>query len=577
MFLFSLIPIAILAYLVGGYYLILAPGNLYNAIVSEDWNLFWNQITYYAAISTSVLLVKVIRGFLRETASNFMRKRLTTVLHRLYFAHPNHALAHGPSPYYQMLLQKNIDNPDQRIVADARDFATSFFNIVAGGQAVGSDSGGLIEASASLLLYSNKTLLRTGWYGVLVAYVWSFFVAIVSIFVINRTSPVVFRQEQLEADFRFRHAELRRNAEEVALTRGAPFEHRKLTMCLERAVDNMWIVIRRHVFLNMVQYGFGYYISLVMYLALALAIHTYVFESSGVSFSSDMTAGEKAKWISQSGGIFIQLLYSFTMIVQLGTAISSFASNANRLSSFLDALTEISEVPFSGEDDSDIEPLVLGRRLAVSKIIYGDTADGITAQDISVEIEGEVHIGPVSFSIKKGDWVLINGESGSGKTSIIRVLRGLWAPSCGTIQVPLDEDAMMFLPQVPYISPGLFSLRELIMYPNISDKSMEEWSRISLALQEVGWSRGDMRKCIDKREAWSTRLSPGEAQLIGICRVLVKRPCYAVLDEPTSSLDIESERRVMRALKEAGISAVTVAHSESLAALHDRVITMQRC
>lgn len=560
--------------MIGGYYLILAPGNLYNALVSEDWGMFRTGLTRYTLCATGVLVIKVIRGLLRESSTNYMRKRLTANLHDLYFGSSDLEMGYGASPYYKVAIEKKIDNPDQRIVADAREFSSSFFGIMAGGSSMGPESGGLFESSASVVFYSYKTLLRTGWYGVLVAYLWSLLVALLSVLVINRTSPVVFRQERLEADFRYSHTELRRHAEEVAFLRGAPFERRKVSESLNAAVSNMWVVIFRHVLLNFVQYGFAYYISVIMYLAIALAVHTNVFSGPGTMFSSDMTPGEKAQWVSQTGGIFIQLLYSFTMAIQLGTAISIFVTNTSRVSAIITELGKSSEDPHDVQN-SDLQPLMPREYRPRPSAIDGDVSAGIAVDNLCLHLGDQTKVGPISFSMEKGEWLLIDGPSGSGKSSILRALRGLWVPSSGRMRIPTDENAVMFVPQIPYISSGMCTLRELVMYPQRCSRSSEETTRVVAALQAVGWMRGDPLRVLDMVEEWSARLSPGEAQLVAIARVLERRPAYAVLDEPTSSLDLDSEKRVLSALKEAGISALTVGHRQSLPVLHDKIVSIK--
>lgn len=568
----TLIPVAILVYMVCGYYLILAPGNLYNALVSADWDKFRTDLINYALWATAVLFMKVLRGVLRESTANFVRKRLTDSLHNLYFGVADYELGYGASPYYRIVAQQTIDNPDQRIVADGRNFSSSLLNIFSGGSSEGDDSGGLLEAVFSIVFYSYKTLLRTGWYGIFVAYAWSFIVSCGSVFVINRTSPAVFKQERLEADFRYGHAELRRNAEEVAFLRGGPFEKRKLTTRLDRAVSNMWVVITRHFFLNLVQYGFSYYISLVMYLAIALAVHTNVFTKTGTSFSSDMTPGEKAQWVAQTGGIFIQLLYAFTMAVQLGTVISAFVTNTNRVGTLIDELGEECTENSSSRCDEDNEPLVRNLASQIDGVILSEVSAGISAHDICFRPNSATKVGPISFSVSKGQWLLIAGPTGSGKSSLLRVLRGLWAPDSGTLEIPAHHDEIVFAPQVPYISPGLCTLRELVLYPQRGTGNPDETKRIASALQAVGWNSDNMRDILDIKEDWSTRLSPGEAKLIAAARVLERRPTYAILDEPTASLDSESEKRVMSALKESGATVLMVGHGQSLPALHDNVI-----
>lgn len=568
---FSLLPLAVFSYMIAGYYVLLAPGKLYNALVSEDWQLFRSEIFKYIAVTTSAVIVKVVRGVLRESSSNLFRHRLANALHVRYFGPFGDRVGYGASPYYKLASEQTVDNPDQRIVADSRSFSSSLFDIIAGGPSEGRDSGGLLEASASLLWYSYTTWMRTGWYGVVVAYLWSTLVASISVFAINRTSPAVFRQEKLEADFRYAHTELRRRAEQVAFLRGASFEHHNLSVALGRAVSNQWIVISRHIALNVVQYGFGYYISLLMYLTLAIAIRSNIFESTS-SFTSDMTPGEKAQWISQTGSIFLQLLYSFTMIVQLSTSISAFVASSDRLATLVTALDTDTGAPVNNSN-SDMEPLLPSRDLS-QNASYGDVSEGIIVDDVCIFPTGDVKIGPVSFSVAKGQWVLLDGRSGSGKSSVIRVLRGLWRPASGHVQLPADEKAVMFVPQVPYIPAVTCSLRDLVIYPQTCNQSLEETEKVTVALSAVGWKRGAV-DVLDVEKNWSGCLSPGEAQLIAAARVLVQKPAYAVLDEPTSALDAENERSIFIALREASISGLTVGHRESLHEMHDTVISLK--
>lgn len=571
---FLLIPIATIAYLIGGYFVILTPGNLYNAIVSENWVMFRVDLTNFVIIASIVILVKVIRGILRESAANCLRVRLTGLLHRRYFGTALYQPPYNPPPYYRIVAEEIVDNPDQRIVADVREFSISFFDILAGGRAQGSDSGGLLESAMSILFYSQRTLARTGWYGVAVAYLWSLIVSLVAIFVINRTSPAVFRQEQLEANFRYAHADLRRHAEEVAFLRGASFELGKLTKCLNRVISNTWVVIVRHIFLNFVQYGFQYYVSIVMYLTLALAIQGNMFEGGGYTFSSEMTPGEKAQWISQTGGIFLQLLFSFTMLIQLGTSLSVFVSNSERVMALLNALESANDDEALDTNTSDTEPLIASENGSSNSRLYWADDDGIRVVNLVLQLSDVTTIGPVSFSITKGEWVLIESPTGSGKTSILRALRGLWKASSGSVNMPSDENAVAFAPQVPYISPGFHTLREVVRYPHTCSHSTTETELIVSALDMVGWRRSAIEN-IDTREQWSSQLSPGELQLLAAARILVTKPAYAFLDEPTSALDVESEARVFQAFKQAGMTGITVGHSAALRSFHGRVISLE--
>lgn len=565
--------------MIAGYFLILAPGHLYNAIVSEDWALFRKHIIRYFFIATGVLVLRLIRGVLRTSSANLLRHRLTSRLHTSYLTNTDRTKY--DAPYYRFINSPFApDNPDQRIATDTRLFSMSLLDIIAG---PAPDMGGVIESVASLSFYSYTTFLRAGWYGLLVAYLWSGLVSFATIHAVNYTTPTVFLQERFEADLRFKHASLRRLAEPIALLRGSAHEHYTLTGLLRAAVQNTWSVIFRTTVLNFVQYGFGYYMSVIMYVSLAIAIGTT--GGSGIGYDSSWTPGKKAMWISQTGGVLMQLMYSFTMLVQLGSAMTELASHTHRVWELVDA----SDDDVIADVDSDSTPLMMEEDINASGAIRnGETNNGIIVEKVTVwaggqrqsvedleAVEGDNKrlLGPVSLKVGVGEWTLLQGPSGCGKTSIVRVLRGLWEPASGYVAVPRG---CYFSPQDAYIQGGVCSLRDVVCYPKLCDGTDMETKTVIAALQKVGWPGDVTAHGVDQEADWASRASPGEKQLLGIARVLVHKPAFVVLDEPTSSMDPRAEVRVMNELKTAGISGLTVAHSTSLQRFHDYVVDMSR-
>lgn len=547
--------------MVGGYFLILAPGNLYNALVTEDWPMFRSVMIRFALIATAVLVLKILRGVLRECSSNLLRNRLTLQLHELYLGNDDFEddFQSHRTTYYNLKSERLVDNPDQRLVADTREFSSSLFDILGGGGAQGPDTGGILEALFSVVFYSRATFVRTGWFGIVAAYVWSFLVAILSFFVINRTSPVLFTQERLEGDFRYAHAHVRRHVEQIAFWQGALFERMYVNMKLQRVVSNTWSVIIRHVWLNGLQYGFGYYISLVMYLTLMTAARAKVF-NEGLGYPASSSPGERAQWVAQTGGIFIQLLYSFTMIVQLGTALSVFVANIARLTALLDALSN-RFLPIHPEDS---EPLI--RKPGAHEF----SGDCIVVDELSVPLDDRKCTQPVSFTLRKSDNIVVTGPTGSGKTSVLRAMRRLRQPESGCVSLPRG---VIFAPQMPYMPFGRHSLRAVVVYPALVVGSQAELARVCRALQTVGLER--LLPLVDCHRSWGNVLSTGERQLIAACRVLVAEPDFVVMDEPTSALDVPSEKRVIHALRSAGISTLIVAHSHTILSLNRRVICIR--
>jgi vitamin B12/bleomycin/antimicrobial peptide transport system ATP-binding/permease protein len=133
--------------------------------------------------------------------------------------------------------------------------------------------------------------------------------------------------------------------------------------------------------------------------------------------------------------------------------------------------------------------------------------------------------------------LLIQGPSGTGKTSLMRALAGVWRDGSGIVTRPALAD-VMFLPQRPYMILG--SLRDQLTYPRASEKSDEE---LHEALRTVNLANlAERFGGLDVEMHWADVLSPGEQQRLAFARLLLNHPRYAFLDEATSALDVANEQ-----------------------------------
>ncbi len=132
----------------------------------------------------------------------------------------------------------------------------------------------------------------------------------------------------------------------------------------------------------------------------------------------------------------------------------------------------------------------------------------------------------------------MEGDSGCGKSSLLRCLAGLWRDGSGTIYSLYSLGSIMFVPQKPYMPLG--TLLELILYPEVRDFSRA--NEVEEALAAAGLSyiierSGGLSSVRD----WSDELSVGEQQRVGFARLFLTGPSLAVLDESTSALEVNSE------------------------------------
>lgn len=165
----------------------------------------------------------------------------------------------------------------------------------------------------------------------------------------------------------------------------------------------------------------------------------------------------------------------------------------------------------------------------------------------------------LSFTVEDGQKLLLMGESGVGKTTIIRAIAGLWTDGSGTIQRP---DSTAFLSQDPYIPSG--SLRRVLTFPK-PEKTFEDEEIIDAACKARLGTLLE-RYELDMVADWEAVLSRGEQQRCCFCRVLLMPPLVVVLDEATSALDPENEAALYDEMESPCI--ISVAHRKSLRSLH---------
>ena len=197
---------------------------------------------------------------------------------------------------------------------------------------------------------------------------------------------------------------------------------------------------------------------------------------------------------------------------------------------------------------------------------------------------GEVEIPAVDgidFSIQKGEFVVIVGPSGAGKTTVLNILGGMDTASGGRITVDGQDirmyserqltgyrgDDIGFVFQFYILIPNLTALENVEMALQICRNPLDARA----VLKEVGLE--------ERMDNFPAQLSGGEQQRVSIARALAKNPKLLLCDEPTGALDYNTGKAILKLLqemcREKGMTVIVITHNSALAPMADRLIKIK--
>jgi ATP-binding cassette subfamily D (ALD) long-chain fatty acid import protein len=375
-------------------------------------------------------------------------------------------------------------------------------------------------------------------------------------------------EARLEGEFRFQHSRLIDHSEEVALYAGHEAEKDTLDKGYFTLIKHINYLLRRrfyHGFMEdyVVKYIWGALGLLLCSVPVFVKLPGHTVSSMGDRTESFVT---NRRMLLGASDAFGRLMFSYKELMEL-------AGFTSRVSSLLEVMDDVQAGNFSkklvSSSDTDANAAALKNR---GKVILSKDIEFVDVPIISPN--GDVLVAALSFALKQGDHLLVVGPNGCGKSSLFRILGGLWPVYGGTVRKPHFSE-IFYIPQRPYLSSG--SLRQQIIYPDgprtmrnkrVTDDDLAAILR-TLSLEHLldvypgGW---------DAEAEWRDVLSGGLQQRIAMARLFYHRPRYAILDECTSSVTLDTEKVMYDTAKQLGITLMTVSHRRSLWKYHTHIL-----
>lgn len=525
-------------------------GQLVSSLVRGKGRDFLIGIVWWMLIAIPATFTNSMLSYHQCKLSLQYRTRLTNHIHDKYLSNMTF--------YSLSALDDRIKNADQLITVDVSKFSNSLAELY----------GNLAKPTLDMLIYNYSLSKSVGGEGL---FFMSLLVQLSASIMRALTPPFgkyVADEAQLEGEFRFEHSRLIDYSEEIALYNGHEAEKDTLDKGYFTLIKHVNYILRRrftHGIMEdfVIKYVWGA-------LGLILCSLPVFFKIPGATAS---TMGDRTESFVTNRRLLLSSSDAFGRVMFSYKEITELAGYTSRVATLLDVMDDIQAGRFEKtmvSDESSAEHLELMQNRGT--IVESDDIEFINVPIITPG--GSVLVRALSFSMKAGDHVLVVGPNGCGKSSLFRILGGLWPVYGGMVRKP-PLSQVFYVPQRPYLSAG--SLRQQIIYPDslriMRSKGVTDDDLLAiLRILDLDHLVSSFPEGWDAEAEWRDVLSGGLQQRVAMARLFYNRPKYAILDECTSSVTLETEKVMYEHAKALGITLMTVSHRRSLWKYHSKIL-----
>jgi len=471
--------------------------DFFDALAELDASLIYHLLLQYIGLVAVIVLLKVYGTWIKELVEIRWRESMTQQLLQTWLSNKN---------YYRLTLQHEPDNPDQRIADDARMMCSRvislFLGVIATITSLVSFSVILWNLSGKLSFKWNGEIIHIAGYLFWIALLYSVLGTLVTHIFGNPLQKLNYQRQRKEANFRASLVRKRDQAEQIALMNGEKAESRLLNSAFSDIVHNWRELMDREKKLGMVVITYAQISKMVPYFAGIPAL-----------LAKTITVGG----LFQVRSAFMRVSSGLSWFVYKYDDLMELSATMERLVQFLDAM----------EQAPSTEP---------------ETGSVLVCEKLDIhKPDGEPLLEKIKLNLPVGGTMMVMGDSGLGKSTLLRTLAGIWPFYKGHYH--LQKGRSLLLSQKAYLPTG--SLKECISYPSTTAFAPD---RLTQALDLVGLP--ELSERLEQEAEWQLRLSGGEQQRLSMARALLHRPETLILDEATSHLDEPSAQRLIRMLQQ---------------------------
>ncbi|CAD8089388.1 unnamed protein product [Paramecium primaurelia] len=535
-------------------------GQIVRAIIEQNLNMFLQRILKLGVVAIPASFVNSFLDYLNKSLAIRFRKRLTSHFHDIYL---------NDMIFYQLSnLDSRVANPDQRLTADIEKWANSLSQIYSN----------FSKPVLDIILFSRKLAELVGYQGPM--YVILYY--LISGFLLRFLSPPFGKltaiEQRLEGDYRACHSDLVYHSEEIAFYRGHAWEKTRITNSFNNLIGHTGQIILKRLYMGvfdsmLVKYG----AVMVGYAVVGLPVFGSRREEYLKSVNNDASAITRD--YVRNSSLLINLAKAIGRLVVSYKEIQQLAGYTTLVAELDEVLKDLINGKYMRTmlQSNENQPGYFAQKQSLVSMNRGqivETENTIKFEEVPIiSPNNDILAQKMTFEIQPNMNCIVTGPNGCGKSSLFRILGGLWPISSGKLYRP-HIDKLFYIPQRPYLPAG--TLRDQIIYPHtklqmlrkkVTDDDLTELLRL-VHLDYLVVREGGYDKCND----WNDVLSGGEKQRIAMARLFYHKPVFAILDECTSAVSMDVEATLYQTAKMLGITLFTVSHRPSLFKHHDYMI-----